>query len=99
MPLYTYRCEAGHEKDEYVRHPDDKGTSTTLCRRCGGATMSSVITFGQGLCYFEEGRGRLIWNLGPEPILVKSHAEHKKLMRLNKVDFANRGTGYPGQWL
>lgn len=97
MPTYTFRCEAGHETDVFVVHADDKGAGTTLCRHCQ-SSMAPVITFGQGLCYFEEGRGRLIWNLGPEPIYVKSHEEHKKLMRLNKVDFANRGVGYPGQW-
>jgi hypothetical protein len=61
--------------------------------------MAPVITYGQGLLYFEEGRGRMIWNLGDQPVQVKSHEEHKRLMRINKVDFANRGTGYPGQWL
>lgn len=61
--------------------------------------MAPIISYGQGLCYFEEGRARTIWNLGPEPVQVRSHEEHKRLMRQNKVDFANRGTGYPGQWL
>lgn len=96
--MYTYRCEAGHEREEYVRQIDDKGCQTHLCRVCQ-STMAPVITYGQGLVYFEEGRGRLIWNLGPEPVLVKSAGEHRRLMRINKVDFANRGTGYPGQWL
>ncbi len=98
MPMYTFRCEEGHEKEEFCTHSDDKGVKTHICRRCG-ATQAPVITYGQGLCYFEEGRGRLIWNLGPEPILVKSAEQHKRLMRINKVDFANRGTGYPGQWI
>lgn len=98
MPTYTYRCEAGHEKDEFVVHADNKGCQTHLCRLCR-STMAPVITFGQGLCYFEEGRARLIWNLGPEPVLVKSHEEHKRRMRLAGVDFANRGVGYPGQWM
>ena len=98
MPLYTFRCEAGHEKDIFVTHHADLGCQTVYCRPCQ-STMAQIITYGQGLCYFEEGRARLIWNLGPEPILVKSAEQHKRLMRLNKVDFANRGTGYPGQWL
>ena len=97
MPMYTFRCEEGHEKDIFVTHSDDKGCGTVLCRTCN-STMAQVITYGQGLCYFEEGRPRIIWNLGPEPVQVKSAAEHKRLMRLNKVDFANRGVGYPGQW-
>lgn len=98
MPMYTYRCEQGHERDAFVTHADDKGCRTEYCRTCQ-SSMAPVITYGQGLCYFEEGRGRLIWNLGPEPILVKSAEQHKRLMRINKVDFANRGVGYPGQWI
>lgn len=97
MPTYTFRCEAGHERDEFVVHADNKGCQTQICRRCQ-STMAPVITFGQGLCYFEEGRGRLIWNLGDQPVYVKSAEQHKRLMRINKVDFANRGVGYPGQW-
>lgn len=98
MPMFTYRCEEGHERDEFVVVSDDKGCKTHLCKVCQ-STMAPVITYGQGLCYFEEGRARTIWNLGPEPVQVKSAAEHKRLMRINKVDYANRGTGYPGQWL
>ena len=96
--IATFRCAAGHEHDEFVRTVEDKGCQTHICRLCR-ETMAPVIAYGQGLCYFEEGRARTIWNLGPEPIQVRSHEEHKKLMRLNKVDFANRGVGYPGQWL
>ena len=98
MPMYSWRCEQGHERESFVTHADDKGCHTELCRTCQ-SSMAPVIRFGQGLCYFEEGRGRMIWNLGDQPVYVKSHEEHKRLMRINKVDFANRGTGYPGQWL
>jgi hypothetical protein len=61
--------------------------------------MAPVITYGQGMLYFEEGRSRTIWNLGHEPVEVRSAEQHKRLMRINKVDFANRGVGYPGQWV
>lgn len=98
MPLYTYRDEAGHEKEEFCVHTEERGVQTHICRRCG-ASQAPIITYGQGLLYFEEGRARTIWNLGPEPVEVKSASQHKRLMRINKVDFANRGTGYPGQWL
>ena len=98
MPTYTFRCEAGHEHDEFVVHPDNKGCQTHLCRACK-STMAPVITYGQGMLYFEEGRSRMIWNLGHEPVHVTSAEQHKRLMRINKVDFANRGVGYPGQWV
>jgi hypothetical protein len=98
MPLYLFQDEYGHEREQFMTSADDKGCLTQFCKICQ-STMAPVIAYGQGLCYFEEGRGRLIWNLGPEPILVKSAEQHKRLMRLNKVDFANRGVGYPGQWI
>ena len=98
MPIYTYRDEAGHEQEQVSVSVDERGVQTAFCRLCQ-STMAPVITYGQGLCYFEEGRPRKIWNLQHEPVEVKSHEEHKRLMRINKVDFANRGTGYPGQWI
>lgn len=98
MPFFTFRCPQGHDRDEFVRVADDKGCQTHLCRQCQ-QTMAPILTYGQGLCYFEEGRGRVIWNLGDQPVTVTSAEHHKRLMRINKVDFANRGTGYPGQWL
>ena len=110
MPLYCYRDEAGHDHEEYVRQPDDRGCQTVICRLCQ-ATMAPVLAFGHGLVYFEEGRPRRIWNLETSderdaqgrklpsrPVYVRSHEEHKTLMKRRGVDFANRGVGYPGQW-
>lgn len=110
MPIFLFRCEGGHEHEEFVMRAEDKGCITHLCRSCR-STMAPVIAFGQGLCYFEEGRARRIWNLeqserdvngvmqASKPVYVRSHEEHKTLMRQRGVDFANRGKGYPGQWI
>jgi len=109
MPLYVFRDEAGHEREELVRRADDRGCRTHICKVCG-STMAPIVAFGQGLCYFEEGRSRRIWNLErieydtngmplpTKPVYVTSHSQHKRLMRQQGVDFANRGVGYPGQW-
>ena len=111
MPMYLYRCEAGHEREEFTASADDKGCRTLICKTCR-STMAPVIAFGQGLCYFEEGRARRIWNLEnadgrdaqgnkiqAKPVYVRSHSEHKRLMKQRGVDFANRGVGYKGQWI
>jgi hypothetical protein len=111
MPLYTHQCENGHSTDHYVRHPDDKGCETLICKECK-STMSPIISYGQGLCYFEEGRERRIWNLersdqkdaqgnpiASQPVFVRSAEHHKRLMRAAGVDFANKGRGFPGQWI
>ncbi len=98
MPMYLFRDESGHMREEFVMRSEDKGCQTHLCKLCQ-STMAPIMAYGQGLLYFEEGRAQKIWNLGDQPVYVRSHEEHKRLMRINKVDFANRGTGYPGQWL
>ena len=111
MPMYLFRDEAGHEREEYVSSADDKGCQTIICRICK-ATMAPVVSFGQGLCYFEEGRARRIWNLESaderdakgnkvpaKPVFVRSAGEHRRLMKQRGVDFANRGVGYKGQWI
>jgi hypothetical protein len=111
MPLYTHICMNGHSKDLFVRHPDDKGCDTHICKVCQGS-LAPIISYGQGLCYFEEGRERRIWNLeradqkdakgnpmASQPVFVRSAGEHKRKMREAGVDFANRGVGHKGQWI
>lgn len=109
MPLYDYLCEAGHQ-DERFFHAASQSAQCLPCRICGTPAQRQ-LSMGQGLCYFEEGRGRRIWNLEKieydrngnmlptKPVYVKSHGEHRRLMRQQGVDFANRGRGYKGQWI
>lgn len=111
MPIYVYRDEEGHEKEEFVAHHADKGCVTHVCRRCG-STLAPVIAFGEGLCYFEEGRARRIWNLErsdekdaqgnlmpSKPVYVTSASEHNRLMRQRGVTWATQGRGMKGQWI
>lgn len=77
--IYGYRCINGHEKDVFVHHPKDKGCEPTICH-CNN-TMGPVLSMGKGLLYFEEGRERIIYNLGPEPVRVRSSAQHKEAMK------------------
>lgn len=96
-PLYDYECDDGH-RDERFFHQADQAEPIFPCRLCG-RPASKQLSMGHGLCYFEEGRERLIWNLGDQPVRIRSHEEHKRKMREAKVDFAHRGRGYPGQWV
>ena len=110
MPLYLFHDEAGHEREEFVIHADNKGCRTHICRHCGN-TMAPVMAFGQGLCYFEEGRSRRIFNLercekdaqgrpiATKPVYVTSHEQQNRLMHQQGLAQASRGRGYPGQWL
>ena len=78
--LYEYECLNGHRRERFEHHPDDKGCETIICDECGH-TMGPVPSYGRGLLYFEEGRARTIWNLGPEPVTIRSHKEHLEAMK------------------
>lgn len=110
MPLYDYRCDDGHCDERYFAAASQAGDHLP-CRLCGQPAHKQ-FSVGRGLCYFEEGRARRIWNLErsderdkdgnlipSKPVYVRSAEEHKRLMRQRGVDFANKGRGYSGQWI
>lgn len=88
MPLYDYRCTHGHV-DERFFHVPSQAEDTLPCRLCA-APATKLLSMGQGLVYFEEGRGRWIENLGHEPVYVTSHEQHKREMKKAGVAWANR---------
>lgn len=110
MPLYAFRDSQGHSREEFVIHADNKGCRTHICKVCG-ETMAPVIAFGEGLCYFEEGRARRIWNLescekdakgnplATKPVYVTSPRQQARLMRQQGLTQGTKGRGYPGQWI
>ena len=98
MPLYAVQCESGHEQTIFEHHPDDFGTRTYLCDRCGGS-MGPIISFGQGLTAIEEGRPFLAENLGPEPVLVRSHKELERRLKDAGLDFYGQRRGMKGWWV
>lgn len=98
MPMYDFVCSAcGAQEECYLHVRDDLGAATPLCA-CG-SSMGPIISVGRGLTWFEEGRARVLWNLGPEPVTVRSHGEHQRLMRERGLDWATKGRGRPGQWI
>lgn len=99
MPTFEFHCVNGHARDTYEHHRDDLGCRTIVCEDCGELMAPVFSGFGRGLTYFEEGRGRVLWNLGPEPITVRSHEEHKRLMRERGLEWATEGRGRPGCWV
>lgn len=92
MPLYNFRCEEDHTEEHYVHVADDLGCATHTCRECRKAgderTLTPVPSFGIGLTWAEEGRPRTLWNLGPKPITVTSHEQHKREMKKAGVEWA-----------
>lgn len=95
MPLYALACPAGHPAEEFCHVPADRGCRTHICP-CG-ASMAYTLSVGRGLTWFRESGPRTLYNLGHDPVTVRSHEEHKRLMRQAGVDWATgwqtRGTG------
>ena len=98
MPLYTYRCMNEHEEDVYVRNYQDKDCETPICRQCGN-TMESIIAPSNRMLYFEQGKPRVMNNLGPEPVIVRSHSELEKKMKERGLEFAGNRPGTKGAWI
>lgn len=96
MPIYPNKCINNHAEDRYAS-VSDRNIASPVCRVCGH-TMGPVIQGTQALLYFEEGRGRWINHLTDKPLLVRSHAEHKKLMKKYGVELAGNRPGTKGAW-
>lgn len=98
MPIIARQCIHGHTKDEFVHTHQDIGVRTLLCPECQ-CTMGKILSMGQGLCWFEEGRGRWIPNIAKDPLYITSHEQHKRLMKEYKVDWATEGRGRKTGWI
>lgn len=82
MPIYDFLCVDEHRQERYVHV---LGVETMLCA-CG-QTMSPV-GFGFGQTWFRENAGRVIHNLGPEPVTIHSAEEHKAAMKAAGVEWS-----------
>ena len=99
MPLYRLDCMNGHTAEHHCHTPDDRGAETRLCVECG-ESMVYGLSLGVGLCWFEESKPRVLWNLGPEPITVTSHGQHRQLMREHQVEWSTKWpTQKTGGWV
>ncbi len=98
MPLHAVPCEAGHEQTVFEHHPDDFGTRTYVCAECG-RSMGPILSLGHGLTAIEEGRPFLAENLGPTPVLVRSHKELEQRLKAAGLDFAGQRRGVKGWWV
>lgn len=70
--------------------------------------MGPIPSFGRGLLFFEEGRGRWIHNLGPDPVYITSPKQHALAMKRagvreaptipDKTKFSGRASE-KGRWI
>src|SRR5262249_5503140 len=99
MPLLNLVCLNGHAAEQYLHSQGNLGCETRLCA-CG-ETLAPALSVGFGLTWFEEGRARVIENLGG--VTITSHEQHKRVMRERGVEMATewhtsrKGTGWATQ--
>ena len=97
MPLFDFRCHLGHISEAYIPNHNEAGQTMFQCH-CGHLMYYEPSCAGRGLLWAEEGRPRTIWNLGPEPVTVRSLAEHKAAMKKAGVVNAGAPKGGKGRW-
>jgi len=96
MPMFQARCKCGFEGDKFLHRGDDK-TKYQPCPECMNR-LEFVPSFGIGLTYFEEGRGRWIHNLGHEPVYITSPGQHRRECEKAGVAPASPKRGEKGCW-
>lgn len=87
MPLYEYRCAAGHCNEHY--EPSyAQAPAVRDCRQCYGLALRQLSRVNV-LNYFSQANGRVIQNLDRTRV-IHSHAEHQQLMREKGVEPATQ---------
>lgn len=99
MPLYQFHCpECGAAGERFCHVAADQGAATVVCL-CG-SSMGPVLSMGVGLTWFEEARPCRIEHMGHEPVWVRSHGEHRRLMRERGLEWATKWpTEKTGGWV
>ena len=89
MPLYDYRCPAGHfESSRYVG--DKNQADAQVCRECGIPTIKMFSVGAGRMLFFEEGRARHIRELGDGKVPITSYKQHSLMMKEAGVDYATK---------
>lgn len=99
MPLYIFRCELGHELEAYVRSYAEVRTMWSQCPQCLRKMTYKPTCGGRGMLWAEEGRPRVIENLGEKPIVVTSRKAHQEAMKRAGVLEGGSRRGEKGSWV
>jgi len=98
MPIYTRQCINGHQEDSIEISWTEKYTKTVFCKKCNN-TMGHVFTLAKPSLFFEEGKARVIHNLGHDPVTITSSKQHEAAMKKAGVSMAVPKRGMPGCWI
>ena len=100
MPLFDMVCNNGHHREMFA-HTVEKAKGRGIaegCDACGYALVPG-FSMGRGLTYFsQKGGGRVIHNLGPQPVTITSTAQHERIMKEQGVAWAPSRRGMKGCW-
>lgn len=99
MPLYDFSCYRGHEEEHFVPSYEEAKDTAYQCSQCLGVSVFRPSCGGRGLLWAEEGRERVIHNLGHDPVTVRSAKEHKEAMKKAGVVHAGTKRGEKGVWV
>lgn len=97
MPCYDVQCINGHKRMVYYPSADQRRCITEICPECNNS-QSIVIAKPGSSRYFSEKSPRIIENMGHEPVEVRSHWEHQKLMKERGLGWITPKRGMPGSW-
>ncbi len=105
--IFDFQCPKGHIEEHYLWPSENVPGVSFDCGACG-EKATKIFSPGKGLLWFEEGRPRTICNLGPEPITITSHKQHREAMKKagvteagaspSKTRFSGR-VSEKGKWL
>ena len=98
MPIFRAACECGWEGDKFLHKESDR-EKDHACKECSN-TVTFLPSFGTGLTYFRESQGgRVIHNLGHNPVYITSPAHHRAEMKKAGVSPAGQHYGMKGCWV
>ncbi len=97
MPTFKVGCMCGYRSDRYLHREFDR-QKPTPCPECSNSTLSYLPSFGRGLTYFEEGRGRWIHNMADEPVYITSPTQYERECKERGIAPAGVPRGMPGCW-
>ncbi len=93
--LHDYRCPEGHEWEALEATPLDQWSICPTCHLVGERQIGGQ----HRQLYYAEGRARVDWHLGPEPVVITSEKQHSQLMKKAGVTLAGTRRGMKGQWI
>ncbi len=95
--LHDYTCLNGHDW-EALEQTTLGNDDWSVCPECALVGERQLGGRGRQL-YYEEGRARVDWHLGPAPVVITSEQQHQRLMKKAGVTLAGTRRGMKGQWI